>query len=177
MSNEQQQNHASNLKAAQASSLKNSARSARKQFKSATNTASLMAHINPFMDWLFGIAIIFAIIKDILDLASTALIAIGGVGVALLFITTTICFLFIFFIMLLTGSSSKNKAMKGLAKRFGTLALTTLVEFIPGIDVLPLETIGVVTIFWMTLTERKIAAEKERLENAASISVNNVATA
>ncbi|MFA7208667.1 MAG: hypothetical protein WC120_00120 [Parcubacteria group bacterium] len=167
MPSEQQQAHADNLNAARGGSLKKSAQNIRKNVKAAANIVSLMSHIEPFTDWLFGIALIFAIIKDIIDLASTALIAIGGVGIALIFITTAICSLFIFFIMLLTGSSGKRKILQGLTKRFGILALATIMECLPAIDTLPLETISIIIIIWMTLVERKRDAETQKERSSA----------
>lgn len=155
--------HSSNLKAARAGSLKNSVQNAKKNIKAALNIGSLITYIDPFIDWLFAIALIFAIIKDILDIPDEALIAAYGSGEILIIITTIICSLAIGFIMLLTGSSGKGKFVKGLLKRFGLLIGATIVEIIPGIDSLPLESVSVIAIVWMTLVERKKAAEKEKV--------------
>jgi len=157
------QQHASNLNAARSmGNLKNTTQNVQKNVKAAMNIGSLMTYIDPFMDWLFGIALIFAIIKDVLDLVGTALDVAGGVGEVLIIIFTTICSLAIGFIMFLTGSSGKTKVAKTIAKKIMLLIVATLVEYIPGVDVLPIESIVVVVIVWMTLTERKTAAEASR---------------
>ncbi|KKR21834.1 MAG: hypothetical protein UT50_C0003G0015 [Candidatus Moranbacteria bacterium GW2011_GWA2_39_41] len=162
-----EQRHSNNLKSAQAGSFKNSASKVRNNLKAATNAISLMTYIDPFMDWLFAIALIFAIIKDILDLVNTALIAAGGIGAVLIFILTTICSLVIGFVILLTGSSGKTKLAKTIAKKVALLVGATLVEYIPGIDILPIESLVVIIIVWMTLTERKEAAEEEKAKATA----------
>jgi hydrogenase-4 membrane subunit HyfE len=171
---DEQQNHSSNLKAAQASSLKNSAKNLKKSVKAVANVVSLMTYINPFMDWLFGIALIFAIIKDIMDIIDTALVPVGGVGAALIFITTFVCSMIIGFVMILTGSSSKKKAAKEQAKgllknskwlvKLLLLLGVSLVEMIPAIDLLPTESIAVILIVIMTLKERRATAEAEKEE-------------
>ena len=164
----EKQGFADKLKTARrvAVAAENPVMAAKEGVKAAVNLAKLATYIDPMMDWLFAIALIFAIIKDALDLVDTALVAIGGVGVALIFVTTAICSLAIFFIMLLVGSSGKSKALKGLAKRLGALAGATIVECIPGIDALPLETIGVIIIIWMTLVDRQKAAQEEKQKQA-----------
>jgi len=156
----EQQQHASNLRAAQASSLKNSAQTIQKNAKAAMNVASLATYIDPFMDWLFGISLLFAVIKDILDLIDTALYAAGGE--ILIIITTLLCSIIIGFVMLLTGSSGKNKLTRTVTKRILLLLGTTIVEMLPGIDILPLESLVVIIIIWMTLTERKAGTEKSK---------------
>lgn len=165
-----EQQHADNLNASRADSLKNSAGNARKNIqtaKNAANVASLMQYIDPFMDWLFGIALAFAILKDILDILNTALIAAGGVGWFLIMLFTGACSLAIFFIMLITGASGKTGMAKGIAKRIVALLVATGAEMIPGIGLLPMESIVVIIILWMTLAERKTAAQGEGSKNAS----------
>lgn len=179
-----QQAHANNLKSSRADTLKNSARQAKKTAKEALNVASVMAQFNPLMDWLFAIAFIAALLKDILDIVNTVLIAAGGIGAVLIFIFTLMASAVIGFIMILTGSSGKTKMAKTIAKRItkriAILAGATLVELIPGVDLLPIESLVVVVIFWMTLDERKLNAEKEREATAAKNAqrqTNNQSTA
>lgn len=158
--------HAQNLRAARSASvpsaknIKSSIQNAKKNLKAAVNAGALMAHIDPFMDWLFGIALIFAIIKDVLDYVDTALDAIGGVGEILIIITTLICSMAIGFIMLLTGSNGKTKMARTIIRRFLILVGGTIIEFIPGVDLLPIESLVVIVVVWMTLVERKRAAEE-----------------
>lgn len=161
-----EQQHAENLNAARKGSFKNSAANAKKNIKAAANFVSLTAQINPFMDWLFGIALIFAIIKDILDPINNALITAGGVGEILIVVFTAIISLLIAFVMLLTGSPGK----KGLIKKFSLMIGTGLIESVPGIDLFPLESILVVILFWLTLAERKVAKNaKARREQSEAI--------
>jgi len=158
------QQHAENLKASRASSLQNRKGNVGKNIQMAKNAAagfSLMKHIDPFMDWLFGIALAFAILKDVLDILNTALIAAGGVGWFLIMLFTGACSLAIFFIMLITGASGKVGMAKGIAKRIVALFVATGAEMIPGIGLLPMESIVVMVIFWMTLAERKTGAQLE----------------
>ena len=155
--------HASNLKAARAigsiRNAKNTAKNAKKNIKAAVNVGALMTYIDPFMDWLFGIALVFAIIKDVLNYVLTALIAAGGIGELLIILFTIICSIAIGFIMLLTGSNGKTKSAKALS-RFLVLLFGSFLETIPGVDLFPFETFSVIIIVWMTLVERKRAAEE-----------------
>jgi len=178
MPSAQEQSQAQALKKAQASNLLNSARNARKKIKATVKTLSLMSYINPFIDWLFGIALILAILKDVLDFINNALIAAGGTGLILITISTFIISLAIGFIIYLTdrtGSGyrklratkiAKRKAKKiyGLLSRILLLFGVSLVEIIPAIDLLPLETIAVYFIFILTLKERRINDEIRREE-------------
>jgi len=171
MPNEQQQSHAENLKAARAGSFKKSAQNVKKNIKAAANAVSLMAYLEPFTDWLFGIALILAIIKDIFDLINNALIAAFGIGIPLIVVFTAIVSLAIGFIMLLTGSSGKRKTAKkiaqGLFKRFLLLVGASSVEAVPAISLLPFESLIVIIIFWLTLVERKKNAEAQKEQVAA----------
>jgi len=121
-----QQAHADNLRASRAETLKNSARKAKKNIQAAMNGVSLMAHIDPFMDWLFAIALMAAMLKDILDIINNALIAAGGIGAALIFLLTIMTSLVIGFVMILTGSTGKTKVAKTIAKRITILILATI---------------------------------------------------
>ncbi|MDP1619833.1 MAG: hypothetical protein Q8L11_02765 [Candidatus Moranbacteria bacterium] len=168
---DEQQNHANNLKMARIGSLKNSAQNIRKNVKAAVNVVSLTAYLEPFTDWLFGIALILAIIKDIFDLVNNALIAAFGIGIPLIVVFTAIVSLAIGFIMLLTGSSGKRKTAKkiaqGLLKRFLLLVGASAIEAVPAISLLPLESLVVIIIFWLTLVERKKNAEAQKEQAAA----------
>jgi len=167
-----QQQHAENLQASRASSDRDSAKNAKKKITSAINNISLLGYIDPFMDWLFGIALIFAILKDILDLINNFLITAGGVGWLLIMIFTSFCTIIIGLIMLLTGSSNKRtaaeKKAKGISKKIWKRILLllgfSLVEILPVIDLLPMESIVVLVIFWMTLKERRANAQGEKEE-------------
>jgi hypothetical protein len=168
-----QQNYANNLRASRAGTLKNSAQKVKKGVTAIVGGASLMTHINPFRDWLFAITFMVAMLKDILDIINTALIAAGGIGAALIFIFTVMASTIIIITIYLTGSSSKTKGARASAKKFKItasplfkklllLAGMTIVEIIPIVDLFPLETVTVYFIIKMTLVERKLNAEKEK---------------
>lgn len=161
-----EQQHADNLNASRAASLKNPTQQLKKQIPGPLESFTLLKYLDPFMDWLFGIALIFAVLKDIFDIINNALVAAGGVGWLLIIIFTTFCSLIIFFIMLITGASGKTKIARNIAKRIALLIATTLAEYLPAIDLLPLETLVVIIIFYMTLKERKNSAQEEKLQNA-----------
>ncbi|HCP08576.1 MAG TPA: hypothetical protein DIT25_02135 [Candidatus Moranbacteria bacterium] len=111
---------------------------------------SLMHFYNPWMDWLYGIALSLALMKDILDFVGFGSLPLLGTAV------TLVVSFSIFFIMLITGSFSQAK----WAKRVGVLTAGTLAESLFGINFLPVETIIVVIVFRMTLQARqKKAAE------------------
>lgn len=166
-----QQDHANNLKTSRTGTFKNSVQKTKKRARVVMNGASLMIHLNPFRDWLFAIAFMAALLKDILDIVNTALIAAGGLGAALIFIFTVMASLVIIITIYLTGSYSKTKKARSSAEKFKItaspllkklllLAGMTMVEIIPIVDLFPLETVTVYFIVKMTLVERKLNAEK-----------------
>jgi len=160
------QGFADKLKTARrvAAAAENPAMAAKEGVKAAFNLAKLTAYIDPFMDWLFGIALIFAFIKDVLDIPDDALVAAGGVGEILIIITTTVCSMAIAAIMFITGSSGKTKMARAMIKKVLLLITATIIECIPAIDVLPIESLVVAIVFWMTLVDRKVAAQQEKKE-------------
>lgn len=150
-----EQTHADNLKKSRLGSLKNSAKNAKKNIKDAVNVLSLMAYFNPFMDWLFGIALALAILKDILDF--TGIGSLPGIGTV---ITLAVSFT-IAGIMFLTGSASKIKISKQ-GKKFIVLIGGTFIELIFGIDFVPIETFMVIYIFYLTLRSRRESAQENK---------------
>lgn len=155
-------NHADNLNAARKESSKKPLTKAKKAIADTVNVMSLLTYINPFIDWLFGIGLTLAILKDILDIVNNALIVAGGVGEILIIIFTFFISIFIFLLAVITGSVGKVKLAKSIIKKTLLLIATGIAEAIPAIDLLPMETILVCIIFWMTLKERKKAAEEAR---------------
>jgi hypothetical protein len=147
--------HATNLKAAQKGSLKNSAQKA----KQIISAGSLSRYIDPFIDWLFAIALMLAILKDISDILTTTLLVAGGLGEMLVFIFTSFTSIFIFLIMIITGSTGNVKLAKSIIKKTLLLLATAMAEMIPIIDLLPMESILVVVVFWITLRDRRKAAQ------------------
>lgn len=100
-------------------------------------------------DVFFVPAFVAAVLKDVLDFALIgSLPAIGTV--------ITVCIsIFIWFMMLLAGASSKGKIVRGMMKRSMVLIGGTMTEFLFGLNFLPLETITVAIIYLMVLSERK----------------------
>ena len=116
----------------------------------------LSKHINPFMDWLFGIALSLAIVKDVLDFVGIG--SLPAIGTAV-----TLCISFaIGLIMFLTGSRGARKAARGALKRFGVLAGGTGAEMFFGINFFPIETAIVIIVFYMTLRERAMESKEEK---------------
>lgn len=142
-----------------ASKQKEMVDTARTLAKAATplGAVSLIKHINIFSDWLFLLAALIALLKDILDLVGIgSLPAIGTV--------ITICVsITIGFLLLLAGANEKRKLVKNVMKRLLVLAGGTLVEAVGfGLNFLPIETIMVIIIYYLVLIDRKVAAEEEK---------------
>lgn len=131
-----------------------------KDIKKKINPVSLLKQLNPFIDWLFGIALALAILKDILDIVNTALIVAGGIGELLIIIFTFFISVIIFLILVITGSQKNVKLAKSIIKKFLLIVATAMAEMIPAIGMLPMETILVVVVFLITLQERKKGAQE-----------------
>lgn len=159
MPTEEEQEKAQQLKEIRRNLPKNNLekiRSTVSKAKNVPNIASLITHIDPFTDWLFGIALSLALLKDILDLVGIG--SLPAIGTVVTFIVS----LSIGFIMLITGSRSKSKMMRSLiksgAKKYGVLVFGSIIEMIFGIDFLPIETTVVIIVFILTLQDRREAS-------------------
>lgn len=131
-----------------------------KAARSVAGKLSLMKYFNPFIDWLYAVALSIALLKDILDLVGIgSLPAIGTV-------VTLMASLTIWFIMIITGSAFKASRGRVLAKRYAVLLGTTIVEFVFGIDFLPIETFMVIYVFYSTLEDRGRAEQKAATRSA-----------
>jgi len=128
------------------------------------NAVSLMKYFDPFMDWLFGIALCFALFKDISDF-----VGLGSLPVIGTLVTFGVSFI-IGMIMFITGSGGKRgnakRVIKSLAKRYGTLVAGTGVEMFFGLNFFPIETAMVVVVFYLTLQERMLADKEEKMTAA-----------
>ncbi len=125
--------------------------------KGAKIAISLMNYIDPFWDWIFGIALSFAILKDIVDLVGLGSLPV--IGTLITFFASSI----IFFALLLAGGGGKKKRW---AKKYGILIAGTIIEFIFGIDFLPIETCVVIIVYGLTLMERRESEEDEQKQQA-----------
>jgi hypothetical protein len=109
---------------------------------------SVLKQIKFLADLPYAAALGAAILKDLLDLVFIG--SLPGVGTVI----TILCSIFIFMMMLLVGSGNKKKAVSGMFKKGGLILGGTLVEFLPGLDFLPIETLTVAGIYYLTLVER-----------------------
>ncbi len=99
---------------------------------------------------VYGIAFSLALFKDILDLAI-------GLIPGVVTIISILIGIAIAFVLLFDGVSAGQRAVvKGMAKKMLILAFGSLIEGIGfGLNYLPLETLTVAVIYWMSLAERK----------------------
>ncbi|MCX6765459.1 MAG: hypothetical protein NT136_00650 [Candidatus Moranbacteria bacterium] len=140
--------------------------------KSATpwGVFSLLSQFNLFADWVYAAALAAAIFKDFfLDLIFGFIPAVGAV-------ITWLVSIFIFFMMILSNTLEKDRTVfqRTLIRyitRFLILILVTICESIPAIEVLPLETIGVIAIYLFTLAARKNAEEVKKKARTAQASM------
>ena len=139
--------------------------------KSATprGIISLLGSINFFSDWMYGLALFAAILKDLLDIVEAT-----GIGYILVVVTTFCTGIFIAMMMLL-GSFSNNsggKKQQKIIRSWLVLFGGTIIELIPGIDFVPIETLTVIIIYVLLLSSRKQNKEEyeknSRLNEAES---------
>ena len=130
--------------------------SAKKLAKLATPVGlfSLLFQMSLFKDWMYGIALFFAILKDILNF-----IEVTGVGYIFVIVATLCCSIFIGMMMLLgkmvNGSVSQKQGKIILS--WLILLGATIVELIPGLNFIPEETFAVIFIYILMLSDRKEA--------------------
>jgi hypothetical protein len=134
------------------------------KIKDSLSAVSLIKYFDPFMDWLFGIALCLALFKDISDF-----VGLGSLPVIGTLVTFGVSFI-IGMIMFITGSGGKVKStkriIKSLAKRYGTLVAGTGVEMFFGLNFFPIETLVVAVVFYLTLRERMLADKEEKMAAA-----------
>lgn len=108
---------------------------------------SLARQINFLGDMPFVAALGAAIFKDLLD---------GPFNVVLIgALFSILCSIFIFMMLFLADANKKRKSATGLLKKGLILIAGGVVDAIPGIGILPIETLTVGIIYMMTLVERK----------------------
>jgi len=118
----------------------------------------VMRQGNIFKDWPYALALIAAVLKDIFDL-----IEVTGIGYALVIVFTFLCSIFIAMMMLLGGGSGTRRQQK-IIRSWLILLSGTTAELIFGIDLLPIETLTVLIVYFLMLVDRKAAAEEKALE-------------
>lgn len=145
MATEEQIQHANRLKELR----KNIGKSPLKKAKFVAGKLALIKHFDPFWDWLYGIALSAALLKDIVDLVGIGSLPVIGTVITLMATIT------IFAVMLITGNFFKKR----WAKKIGVVFLGTAVEIIFGLNFLPVETAVVIIVFYLALDDRRKAAE------------------
>ncbi|MEI8343447.1 MAG: hypothetical protein WCF93_00685 [Candidatus Moraniibacteriota bacterium] len=148
--------HSERLEEARRSSIpklnnlnKNNAVSAVKNLASA---ASLWKYVDPIGDMPFVPALGGALLKDFLDIVDFE-------TVILPMLFSALCSILIFMMLLLVGSSEKKKGASKFVQKVLTILGGGIADSMPGLDFLPIETITVLAVYYMTLVERKEAAQ------------------
>mgnify|MGYP006877896118 CR=1 FL=1 len=123
---------------------------------------SLLHHIESLTDWLFGLSLIFAALKDSSDIINNALVAAGGAGIPILIALSTLSSVFLIFTTIITSTAVKRKGglKSKILKKLLLIVIKTFVESIPLLSLLPLESIVAAMVYWMTLKERRESASK-----------------
>ncbi|EKE25140.1 MAG: hypothetical protein ACD_5C00274G0001 [uncultured bacterium] len=155
--NNDQANHSDRLNRARQGNPgnKNEAEKAKDLVQDAVNMAtptgivSLLKHIDFLGDIPYVAAMGAAILKDGSDLVLIG--SLPGIGTVI-----SICAsIFIFMMMLLVGAGEKRKMAMGILKKGMIIFAGTLLEFIPGLNFVPIETLTIFVVYCMTLSERK----------------------
>lgn len=127
------------------------------------NIFSMLMKINLFTDWMYGMAVFAAVFKDIVDL-----IELTGIGYVVVFVMTWLTGLFIYFMMLLgSNSTGRGRSDQQMVKQIITLLIGSAAELVPGLDLLPIETITVIIVLLLVLHDRVLADRMEKLYEKA----------
>jgi len=111
---------------------------------------SLMTKIS-IGDWMYFLALLAAVFKDILDLIEFA-----GITYIIIIIITFCISIFIGMMMLLGSMShGQGRAQQKILRSWLTLLTGTTAELIFGVNILPIETITVIIIWGFVLSARK----------------------
>ncbi len=130
--------------------------------KSATpwGAAALVGYMFRTHLFVYGAALTAAVIKDFLDwIGIGSLPAIGTV--------ITVCVgIFIFFMMLLAGSTQKFRLAKLIVRRYLLLGGSVLLEMFFGLNLVPIMTFTVLAVWFMAAAETKQAMEERKKQQA-----------
>lgn len=110
---------------------------------------SLAKQINFLSDIPYFFAMGAAMLKDLTDLVLVG--SLPGLGTVISLCAS----IFIFMMMLLVGAGEKRKMATGLLKKGGTLFAGTILEFVPALNFVPIETFTVIVIYILTLLDRR----------------------
>ncbi len=111
----------------------------------------LLMKINLASDWMYGLALIAAMFKDLLDLFEVT-----GVWYAIVILMTFLTSIFIALMMILGNSFNGGGGRKSqkMIKSWLVLLAGTGMEMVFGLDVLPIETLSVLIIYTLLLAHR-----------------------
>jgi|WetSurMetagenome_2_1015567.scaffolds.fasta_scaffold55702_2 hypothetical protein len=138
---------------------KNVKKDAQNLVKSATPWGALgfLMQASPVSDWMYGLALIAAIFKDILDIVEFT-----GIFYIIVIITTFLVSIFIAMMMLLGSfSNGYGKRNQKIIRSWLILLSGTAAEMLFGINILPIETLTVLIIYALALSARKQAKKNE----------------
>jgi hypothetical protein len=133
---------------------------------------SMLMKIRPLDDWMYLLALLAAVLKDIIDI-----IEVGVITYVVVFIATIVISIFIWGMLKLgemnTGRGGTERQMVkstiSMTRQAVTLIVGAGAEIIPVIDFLPIETIAVVIILLMILHDRVADAQLEKAYRQAAI--------
>jgi hypothetical protein len=141
---------------------------AKELIKSATpwGFLSLLFQANIISDWMYGLALMAALFKDLLDFVEVV-----GFLYVIVIISTFLVSIFIGFMMLLgsfynfsEGSKRIDNTQRKIIRSWLVLMGGTTAEMLFGVNILPIETLTVLILYGFVLSARKQAREQERKE-------------
>lgn len=116
---------------------------------------SVLKQVDFLGDIPYALAIGAAILKDISDTVFVG--SLPGLGTVI----SILCSIFIFMMMLLVGAGEKRKMAMGIIKKGLVIFAGTLLEFIPGLNFVPIETVVAGMVYFMALSERKHSKDNQ----------------
>ncbi|MDQ1283819.1 MAG: hypothetical protein QG620_167 [Patescibacteria group bacterium] len=122
---------------------------------------SLLFQISIFSDWMYGLAIFAAVLKDIIDF--TGLGSLPGIGTVITFCIS----IFIGFMMLLGSfTNGAGRRHQKIIKSWLILLGGTTIEMLFGLNFLPVETLTVLSVYVLYLAGKKQAREENKRTSA-----------
>jgi len=121
---------------------------------------SFLKEVNWMIDWMIGVPLLLAILKDVVDWMGLAILpGINDLIVWCISILTTLVMIFLG----ASGARTKVKVANSLVKKAITIIGGTICEELPGIDFLPIMTLTVLVAYILVLLDRKQEKAAQRL--------------
>ena len=139
---------------------KNTINDAKDLVKNATpwRAVKLLSKANPITDWMYGLAFVAALFKDVLDF-----VEITGILYIIVFMSTFLVSIFIAMMMLLGSfTTGHGRGDQKIIRSWLILIGGTTAELLFGINFLPIETITVALIYMFALSSRIQDQEQEK---------------